>query len=649
LPRFLKKKNDPGSALLPADGDKGGNESNVQGSLLDLMDAAPSVVPAIEEVEKNNENHGNDNGSLLNTFVEAEQETRLRNAAWKISQLEQHVFPAEPVVESPSMGAKPRRSSEEQLDLLAEKLASVRSKIQETMPDTVGDAGAVPADSVMVQSSRYGQAPSSPFSFENVLGAVLRSWKWIVLGGIAGAGLAAVYALSLPNKYESVAEILIEPRGLRVLDNSVAPNELNSEATVAYAESQVSIIRSLSVLDPVIQDLELVKDPEFNGQEKPATGIIGYLGGLLRKKALSSNRLELAREYLQENLEVSRVNQTFAIMIGVSTESAKKSAKIANAIARSYIADESGASSSAAKNASEDLVGRLGALRTLVRKSEESVETYKLENDLVVAGGQLVSEAQLARLNDQLAIAQVQTGETRTRAKQAKGADLGDVISGSLPSSLASNSVNQLRVEYARANIRSKTLAVKLGSRHPQRIAIAAELSSLRTSIRGEIKRMIASAQEDYKTAQARQIDLLNQIEELKSVTSKSSSALVTLREMEREVLANRKVYEAFLQRSREIKELENIRSESARLISVAALPLEKKGPNRKLIVASGAVLGGGFGGFLGMLPFVFAGLRQIAGISRRDVEKDTDVGDLYSTNPGVSSTVYSNWDRRPA
>ena len=535
------------------------------------------------------------------------------------------------------------------MDLLAEKLASARSEIQDAETNISANTGSISTNQEIVQPDPYANTSYDPFSFENVLGAVLRSWKWIALGTVVGVGIAVVYALSLPNKYESIAEILIEPRGLRVLDNSVAPNELNSEATVAYAESQVSIIHSLSVLDPVIQDLKLTKDPEFNGQGSPAIGINGLWSRVFQKSTASANRLELTREYLQENLEISRVNQTFAITIGVSTESAKKSAKIANAIARSYIADESGASSSAAKNASEDLVGRLGALRTLVRKSEESVENYKLENDLVVAGGQLVSDAQLVRLSDQLAIAQVQTGEARTKARQAKRADLGNVISGSLPSSLATKSVNQLRSEYAKVNIRSKTLAVKLGSRHPKRIAAAAELSSLRVSIRGEIKRMIASAQEDYSSARARQADLLHQIEELKSTTSKSSSALVTLREMEREVLANRKVYEAFLQRSREIKELENIRSESARLISVAAIPLEKVGPNRKLIVASGGMLGGGFGGFLGLLPFVIAGLRQVAGFSRQNTEKNASDGDLYSTQRDASGKVYTNWDQRSA
>ncbi|MEE9315400.1 MAG: GumC family protein [Rhizobiaceae bacterium] len=665
LSRFFDKKNTPASDAGDASKvEKGTAVPGIQGSLLDLMEEVPSISPShkglksphkslLSAMDMADEKAERD---LQNWIAGREQETQ-RLARLKI---EEERYRAEARLQQsplPSSTKSNASSSQSQLDLLANELAAIRSDYQDalSMKDTNSTTQAEltqPADGRAPQNLpqvQYQVQAPSPFAFDKLIAAVLKSWRWVGLGIIAGSCLAAAIALSLPNKYESVAEILIEPRGLRVLDNSVAPNELNSEATVAYAESQVSIIRSLSVIDPVIKDLKLAADPEFNGQAAPS-GLVGQLwDSLISNKSNATNTLELAREYLQENLTVSRVNQTFAINIGVETESPEKSMTVANAIARSYIADESGARSSAAKNASEDLLGRLATLRGLVQVSEEAVEKYKNENDLIVAGGQLVSEAQLSRLNDQLAIAQVQTGEARTRAKQARKADPSDIISGSLPSSLTNSGITQLRSEYAKIQAKASTLAVKLGARHPKRVAAAVELNSIRTSLRREIKRMIASSQIDFKTAKARETDLIAQINQLKMVVSSSRVAMVKLREMEREVVANRKVYEAFLERSREISELENIRSESARLISVAALPLKKKGPNRKLIVAAGGVLGGGLGGLFGLIPFLIGGLRQFAGGAKYDVQPEQFVGDLYPTRETKQqSAIYTQWSPQP-
>ena len=642
LSRFFDKKKEVVKAAPPRK-----NLDSTQGSLLDLMDDAPKLSPVETAPFTDRRAEHALNSWIVERAKAAQHLANIKNQHDLQSRLEKQRHQAA-TSNRFGDGQKPG-NSQQQLNLLADELASIRLELQEAtaLPERI-DAPSSHSRPAMRQTD-HRRRSSNPFSFENVLGAVLRAWRWMLVGGLVGAALAAMIALALPNKYESVAEILIEPRGLRVLDNSVAPNELNSEATVAYAESQVSIIRSLSVIDPVIKELKLTQDPEFNGQQEAVGGLLGLLASFFTTQTEGSNALEFSREYLHENLTVSRVNQTFAINIAVATEFPEKSAAIANALARSYIADESGARSSAAKNASEDLLGRLSALRKMVRISEEKAEAYKTENDLIVAGGQLVSEAQLTRLNDQMAIAQVQTGEARTKSKQAALVDLGDVISGSLPSSLINPSITQLRSEYAKVRTRASTLAVKLGARHPKRVAVTVELGSIKSSIRSEIKRLISSAKVDYASARSREQDLVSKINELKAVVSGSSSALVNLREMQREVVANRKVYEAFLERSREISELENIRSESARLISVAALPLKKNGPNRKFIVASGGILGSAFGGFLGLIPFILSGLRKFSRKLENDDLSAEAAGDLYSSEePQAEHSIYTQWSPQP-
>ena len=78
-----------------------------------------------------------------------------------------------------------------------------------------------------------------------------------------------------------------------------------------------------------------------------------------------------------ENLDVQRVGQTYTILLGVSTGNPEKSARIANALASAYIADESGARSNVARSASEDLTSRLVELRQRIRIDQVMTMGYK--------------------------------------------------------------------------------------------------------------------------------------------------------------------------------------------------------------------------------------------------------------------------------
>ncbi len=64
------------------------------------------------------------------------------------------------------------------------------------------------------------------------------------------------------------------------------------------------------------------------------------------------------------------------------------------------------------------------------------------------------------------------------------------------------------------------------------------------------------------------------------------------LRELEREADAHRQVFQAFLLRSREAREQTSVDTTNARVITVAVAPLEKLGPNRKIFVIVGFILG---------------------------------------------------------
>ncbi|MEL6747973.1 MAG: GumC family protein, partial [Pseudomonadota bacterium] len=518
-----------------------------------------------------------------------------------------------PLPSSATPAAPSGRNTSEQLDLLSQQLGAMRSRVAAS--DSPAPAAVPPSLTAAAQPNAAPTAAFSMFGFDDIIRALLRGWFVILICALAGAGLVAAYAVTLPNTYQAVAEILIEPRGLKVLNDSVSEQGLNSEATVAYAQSQVRIILSSSVIEPVIAELELTEDPEFNGEAQSGIGKILSIFGAGPTEA---DKQQAARDTIYEGLFVERINQTFLIMIGMTTQDPQKSARIANAIARTYIEDESGSNSRVAREANENLSDRAEVLRQKVQDAEEAVEAHKLQFDLVDADGKLVSDVQIARLNEQLALARVQTGDARTRAQAAEEANPADALEGSLPSSISSSAIDQLRLDYTRARQNLSKLASKLGSRHPLRIEAAAEVASARQAIENEVARLVRSVREDFRRAVAREQDLVQQLNSAKAASANDSEAKVKLRQLEATLNANRDIYRTVLQRLRETGEQQNIRTESTRLLSEALPPSRKSGPQRRLMVVAGGVAGGGLGALLALLPLLLAFARGLGGNGAR-------------------------------
>ena len=101
----------------------------------------------------------------------------------------------------------------------------------------------------------------------SVIGGIGRSKKLIAATTLIGAAIGVVIALSTPKKYEAFAELLIDPRDLKLTDRDLTQTGLPNDATLAIVENQVRMLTSGTVLNRVVDKLNLTEDSEFNGQQ----------------------------------------------------------------------------------------------------------------------------------------------------------------------------------------------------------------------------------------------------------------------------------------------------------------------------------------------------------------------------------------------
>jgi uncharacterized protein involved in exopolysaccharide biosynthesis/Mrp family chromosome partitioning ATPase len=343
---------------------------------------------------------------------------------------------------------------------------------------------------------------------------------------------------------------------------------------VLQVESQARVIASDNVLRRVVATEGLDHDPEF------MRGALAQQYGALA-----------ALNELQKHVQVKRSERTYVVDVSVTSEDPAKAARIANAIAQTYLTEQTEVRSNAARQISQSLTGRLKELQNRVRDAEQKVEAYKASHNIVGANGELVNEQQLTNLNTQLSLARARTSEAKARLDQVESVLHSKTPIGAFPEAVQSQTISMLRSQYAEIMRRDAEQKSSLGERHPAVIEIEAQGARLQKLIEDEVNRIAQSDSAEYERAKADEDMLSRQVDALKNTAVSTNESLVGLRELERDVQASRAVYESFLVRSRETGEQEQVDTKNIRIISKADRPIYRSSPPPSLIVGLAAAL----------------------------------------------------------
>lgn len=449
-----------------------------------------------------------------------------------------------------------------------------------------------------------------------VIGGVTRSKLLIASTTLAGALIGVAIALSTPKMYQAWAEMVVDPRNLKLSDRELTEGGLPSDATLALVETQVRVLTSGAVLTKVVDKLQLYDDPEFNGTAGGGFSLRETIKSLVGRNDASTGdasarRHTLATSHLYETLTIERGGKTFVVSIGAKTENAEKSALIANTMSEVFMQTYGELQSGTAGRATDELNAQLDKMRQAVEAAERKVETFKAENELIDPQGRLITDDEIQRVNDQLTAARTRTLELNARAASARNVGVDAVLTGALPEAINSPTIAELRAQYAALTQEADRASVRLGPRHPERLALDAQLSGARERIAAELRRVAASIQVELKRAVQTEQELSSRLAQLKVRQGSVADELVTLRELERDVTAKRSVYEQSLLRAREISEQRDINPANVSIISVATPPLESTGPSRSMIVLLGTFLGFAAGVGIGALRGAVQSLRD--------------------------------------
>src|SRR5580692_7184536 len=232
-----------------------------------------------------------------------------------------------------------------------------------------------------------GFAPLAQIDFGKTLSTLWRG-KWTILvSSLAALALSLVFIAFVPREYTATTQILIDPTDLLAVGNGATPATPLSDAGLLQVESQVRVLGSDAVLRRVVTGLSLNKDPEFARAKSPLRALGDDLLALIgiRKDIFSDDQTLAALTELKRRVVVKRDERTYVVGVDVTTHDPEESARIANAIADAYLAEQTQSRADSARQVSQSLSGRLKDLKERVRETEEKVEAYKAQNNMVGA------------------------------------------------------------------------------------------------------------------------------------------------------------------------------------------------------------------------------------------------------------------------
>lgn len=444
--------------------------------------------------------------------------------------------------------------------------------------------------------------PSPSVTFAEVVTAVRENIGRILstaaLAALAAGSLAAV----LPRSYESSTRILIDPRGISVLEKDLVAKGNSAEQATMLVESEMRVLYSDNVLRTIVEREKLADDPEFNGEGQTlarlAERVRAFTKSLIGIDEEATPRDLAALRYLQRAVKVRREPQSYVIDLSVSTRNSGRSQALADQIAAEYVKTRFQAVSLATQRASDAMGGRLDELKRAVVTAEDAVERYKAQNNIVGASGRLVNEQQLAELNSQLVVARNDAAKAAELMDQVARLRRAGLEADSLPEALRSETLSRLRSQYAAIRRREASASATVLASHPAMKQIQRELADTKRLISDELGRIADNARLEAERARTNERTLERNFEELKALASSTNERIVRMRQLEREAEANRAVYNAFLQRARELPEMGRVDTVLATVLSPAILPRGPKAPTLLHLLAFGGLGGLGLGLF---------------------------------------------------
>jgi len=428
---------------------------------------------------------------------------------------------------------------------------------------------------------------------------ILSIHKWSIMGfSIFITLLTTLVVFSMDPVYEATVTILIESQE----ENIVSIEEVYGipGAIDEYFETQNQILQSRFLAEKVIDALNIPMHQEYDPEQQEP----GLLQAVLSWFTVYFKGDEdvVVPDYairnsivgkFRKNLKVAPIRNSQLIEVTFESRDPELSATVPNKLANLYIYSDLDVRLNMTERATDSLTERMAELKVDLQESEKSLQTFRDKEKLLDLGGvDTLAEKEL----DEITVELVQARRNRIGAEtlyRQVSALKGQPVEafGSIPAVLKDVGLQQARNSKSEAELKVSEFSKRYGPKFPLMIAAKAELETATKNLNKHVLNVIDSIKREYEVARAKESHLIGEMNRTKRNVGEINRKGGQLQSLERDVEANRNIYETFLNRFKETSAVSNIQPVHARVIDPAMLPSGPSKPKKSLIILIALVL----------------------------------------------------------
>lgn len=480
--------------------------------------------------------------------------------------------------------------------------------------------------------------PTTPFLAQ--VYAVLRRRRWAVLGIVAAfIVLGIVGTLLMTPKYtaSSTIEIQRETRNFTLVRGAEQADA--GPADMEFYRTQYGLLRSRALAIKVAEDLRLTDDASFfdtfGGRREKAWFVDGRLAPSAPSRA---DRARAAGDLLLKNLGVDQERLSRLVTISFVSPDPEFSRKVVAAWGDAFIEQTLERRYQATAYARRFLETRLSQLRGRIDRSERQLVEYASREGIVnipettttgESAGATVERPivadDLATLNRALASATAERAQAESRL--AGGGD-------TTTEALANQAISGLRERRANLAADYAKLMAQFEPGYPPAVALRDQVGELDRAIAREEQRVSNTLRQAYGASVREQQLLRSRVTELKTGVLDLRRRSIQYNIYQREVDTNRQLYDALLQRYKEIGVAGGVGVNNISIVDPAERPVKPSSPRLLLNLLIAAVLGVIVGGGAAYL------LEQIDEVVNDPADVEQMFGQpLLGTTPSIADT----------
>ncbi|WP_423068396.1 GumC family protein [Devosia sp. CN2-171] len=429
---------------------------------------------------------------------------------------------------------------------------------------------------------------------------LLRRRIWlIVLVTAMAVGAAGIALLALQPVYTATALVLVDPSKKNLLDPDAQITGSSSDAL--RVDSEVELVKSETTLLSVAQQLDLANDPEFGLSLGMRDMLLAFFRIAEPQLPTGQDALSSIIGNLREAVTVQRRGLTYLIAVSARSGRPEFAAAMANAVARTYIAQQLQAKIDSTLESAKTLKSRMADASQTVAQSERAFD------DFVDTNIQAISEAtgrtDFSQMRDEI----TSLNDFRTQSSSVAGAaeqSLARQDWDALASSLKDEAVSNLQRQ--RVALLDQIAGVTTGTQAD--VDLRTSLAEVENEMGAAATQAVSGLKADLARSQGRVTELRNQLRQQILTSDLPSEMLTSIYELQQSAEVARAQYQTLLTRQKDLDTQAYLQVADSRIVSEATAPAQPSFPNPRFILLLAGLVGLGLGVALAFLIENFVG-----------------------------------------